>query len=753
MWQMYMLRIEHLYYKYAPEENGESDAAMQLLQELCTKVYAFPEAKRERQRAMLCQIYHHALHDRWHRARDLMLMSHLQAIVDHSDVSSQILYNRTICQLVLCAFCHGFIREAHQRLSEIQNTQRVKELLAQSCLITPRQAEKTPEQEKIERSRQIPYHMHINIELMEFVYLICSMLLEIPNLACHEYDTRRRLLSRSFNYQLNDGGLSLPNLCHPSAHPNMDVELSQLRSNADNLSQCLHALLQRIEQLERTQGASTSTAENGPSAAPSSVATGIVKRSESESSGGKAGKRKNKKKATNGPASHPNQPTVIISAATPKKEEPQSDIQVSQSETVTVDPETGMKKRTVVTERVLTTKTYHAVSASEAETIKNASEAQKTESKSEAETVRSPAKANGGSGHLLAPAYQARIITAHSDQLAHVTWDYVSGELMITKVDKEAAHIFRPGDTISEVNGEPLSGPNELQKLKGTLKLKLVPAGIYSGPSLFYRINEDYCGEKDAERPTPWLAIDLKKGDVVQVMSEDAKWMQARKVNDLSRVGYIPSRLSMERVGMMSPYGRRVLVLLGAPGVGRRTIKSLLLRDNSDHFATVVPYTSRAPRPAEQEGRDYYFATKEELLEKIRSGDMIEWGELDGQLYGTSAETVRRVVRSGRVCVLDCAPQALSYLYNGEFMPYVVAITPPSVDEFLQMNRLRESSKPEEKIRATCEQSAALLASEHAKRFDLVLVNRNNDVTFRRLLDALDHLKNETQWVPESWLC
>ncbi|KAK0424319.1 hypothetical protein QR680_008607 [Steinernema hermaphroditum] len=202
MWQMYMLRIEHLYYKYAPEENGESDAAMQLLQELCTKVYAFPEAKRERQRAMLCQIYHHALHDRWHRARDLMLMSHLQAIVDHSDVSTQILYNRTICQLGLCAFRHGFIREAHQGLSEIQNTQRVKELLAQSCLIPPRQAEKTPEQEKIERSRQIPYHMHINIELMECVYLICSMLLEIPNLACHEYDTRRRLLSRSFHYQL-----------------------------------------------------------------------------------------------------------------------------------------------------------------------------------------------------------------------------------------------------------------------------------------------------------------------------------------------------------------------------------------------------------------------------------------------------------------------------------------------------------------------------------------------------------------------
>jgi len=53
-----------------------------------------------------------------------------------------------------------------------------------------------------ERSLQIPYHMHINLELMECVYLICSMLLEIPNIACHEYDVRRRLLSRSFHYQL-----------------------------------------------------------------------------------------------------------------------------------------------------------------------------------------------------------------------------------------------------------------------------------------------------------------------------------------------------------------------------------------------------------------------------------------------------------------------------------------------------------------------------------------------------------------------
>ncbi|EYB95228.1 hypothetical protein Y032_0162g3419 [Ancylostoma ceylanicum] len=183
------------------QENYEGDENVgEIMDRLCKKIYALDEEKRLRQRAMLCHVYWLALHDEWHRARDLMLMSHLQAIVDHSDTDTQILYNRTICQLGLCAFRHGFIKEAHQGLSEIQNTQRAKELLAQA--IAMRQHERTAEQEKLERQRQIPYHMHINVELMECVYLICSMLLEIPHMASCEFEMRRRLLSRSFHYQL-----------------------------------------------------------------------------------------------------------------------------------------------------------------------------------------------------------------------------------------------------------------------------------------------------------------------------------------------------------------------------------------------------------------------------------------------------------------------------------------------------------------------------------------------------------------------
>ena len=152
---------------------------------------------------MLSHVYHHALHNDFYTARDMLLMSHLQETVYSMDVGTQILYNRAVVQLGLCAFRSGLIKEAQSTLQDIFATQRVKELLAQG-VHQPRFQTLTPEQEKAEKQRQLPFHMHINTELLEAAFLVSSMLVEIPMLASIDLEEqKRKAISKPFRRLLD----------------------------------------------------------------------------------------------------------------------------------------------------------------------------------------------------------------------------------------------------------------------------------------------------------------------------------------------------------------------------------------------------------------------------------------------------------------------------------------------------------------------------------------------------------------------
>ncbi|KAF1948053.1 eukaryotic translation initiation factor 3 subunit C [Clathrospora elynae] len=214
-----MRRLEHVYFKPSqvitilennvwtaiPESldseitpRAISNDTASLVQTLCTYLFQHSEGI-IRARAMLCQIYFLSLHDQYYKARDMMLMSHLQETISNFDVNTQILFNRALVQVGLCAFRAGMVYEAQTSLQEICGSNRQKELLAQG-LQMQRFTQISPEQERLERQRQLPFHMHINLELLECVYLTCSMLLEIPLLAQlgSSPDLRKRVISKTY---------------------------------------------------------------------------------------------------------------------------------------------------------------------------------------------------------------------------------------------------------------------------------------------------------------------------------------------------------------------------------------------------------------------------------------------------------------------------------------------------------------------------------------------------------------------------
>ena len=123
------------------------------------------------------------------------------------DVDTQILYNRTIAQLGLSAFRNGLIEDCETMLRDLySNPTLVRERLAQGMQrrAGPDYAV-SPEQEKLEKARQVPFHQHINLELLEVAYLISSMLVEVPQIALEDYDPERKrdIKSRMFRRQLD----------------------------------------------------------------------------------------------------------------------------------------------------------------------------------------------------------------------------------------------------------------------------------------------------------------------------------------------------------------------------------------------------------------------------------------------------------------------------------------------------------------------------------------------------------------------
>lgn len=185
-------------------------------------------------------------------------------------------------------------------------------------------------------------------------------------------------------------------------------------------------------------------------------------------------------------------------------------------------------------------------------------------------------------------------------------------------------------------------------------------------------------------------------------------------------------------------------------------------------------------KPGEVNGKEYFFVTREKMEEDIEAGKFIEYGEYKGNLYGTSAESVKSIVNSGHVCILSPHYQALKMLRTPQLKPYIIYIKPPPLDilketrtaaharSTFDVNNSRGFTVSFCSVTLFCNnnisvwlqddefsdiiKSSARIEFLYEHLFDEQIVNDDLAVAFSQLLAAAIRVETEPLWVPASWV-
>uniref|UniRef100_A0A4X1UIZ5 guanylate kinase n=1 Tax=Sus scrofa TaxID=9823 RepID=A0A4X1UIZ5_PIG len=147
--------------------------------------------------------------------------------------------------------------------------------------------------------------------------------------------------------------------------------------------------------------------------------------------------------------------------------------------------------------------------------------------------------------------------------------------------------------------------------------------------------------------------------------------------------------------------------------------------------------TTRDPRPGEENGKDYYFVTREVMQRDIAAGDFIEHAEFSGNLYGTSKAAVRAVQAMNRICVLDVDLQGVRNIKKTDLQPIYIFVQPPSLDVLEQRLRQRNTETEESLAKRLAAAKADMESSKEPGLFDLIIINDSLDKAYWALKEAL----------------
>lgn len=127
-------------------------------------------------------------------------------------------------------------------------------------------------------------------------------------------------------------------------------------------------------------------------------------------------------------------------------------------------------------------------------------------------------------------------------------------------------------------------------------------------------------------------------------------------------------------------------VVSGFSGAGKGTIMRELMGKYKDHYALSISATTRAPRPGERDGVEYFFKTREEFEQMIAEGALVEYAEYVGNYYGTPKAYVEEQLQAGKDVILEIEIQGALKVRKQFPDALLLFVTPPSANEL--KNRL-----------------------------------------------------------------
>ncbi len=184
------------------------------------------------------------------------------------------------------------------------------------------------------------------------------------------------------------------------------------------------------------------------------------------------------------------------------------------------------------------------------------------------------------------------------------------------------------------------------------------------------------------------------------------------------------------------PPRRGLLLILSSPsGAGKSTLARRLMEwDPSLRFS--VSATTRAPRPGEAYGREYYFKSRADFEAMVAAGEMLEHAEVFGNFYGSPKGPVEAAMTEGRDTLFDIDWQGGQQIRNSSLGRDVVSVfvLPPSIAELERRLRGR-AQDGDEVIAGRMAKSQSEIS--HWAEYDYVIVNNDIDMAFKDLLTIL----------------